>query len=176
MGLDNVKVETPQQRTVVKLDEEKILEAWENLGSADAVEAHKAIWDLISADEQTVTFMQKHSGDALAGADLGELIKQHDSKDFRSRETATKRLIELAPFTKQEVTRLKAAMDKTESAEVQDRLGQILNSNTSAPANVRPEERRRRRVNYVLELIGTDSARELRRKRLQSKPKYTGND
>jgi hypothetical protein len=163
-GLDNVIVETLDRRAIVSLDKEQFRQAWENLGSEDAVKAHQAIWALIGAEDATVTFIGKRLGEALAGPDWGKLIEQLDSDDFPIREAATKKLSEMVPFTKQEVVLLETSMRGTKSAEVRIRLSQILKANTSAPASIRPEERRRRRVDYILELIGTDSAKKLLKK------------
>jgi len=170
-GLDNVIVETLERRTVTALDEAKLRQAWEALGSEDAIKARQAIWALIGADDQTVAYMGKQLVDASAGPDLGKLIEQLDSDKFRSREAATKKLAEMVPFTKQEAARLATTLARTKSAEVRARLGQILKANTSAPPRIHPEERRRRRVEYILELIGTDSAKGMLKKRRQNKAK-----
>ncbi len=66
---------------------------------------------------------------------------------------------------------MEATLVGTKSVEVRTRLSRILMANTFAPASIRPEERRRQRVDYILELIGTDSAKELRSKWSQRKKK-----
>ena len=95
--MDNV-VEALKRRDIVSLDEEKFRQAWKDLESEDAVNAHRAIWALIGADDQTVAFMEKRAGYAVAGPDLGKLAMQLDSDDFPSREAATKKLTETAPL------------------------------------------------------------------------------
>jgi len=133
----------------------KTLEAlWNDLGSADAAVAYRALVALGAARDDAPAFLEQRLRPAAADdAGLRSLIADLDAERYVVRRAAFAELVrrgaEVAPG-------LRAALTKTESPRGKQRLEQLL----AAPAaKVFPDPLRRLRAAQVLERIGTPEAK-----------------
>ncbi|MCC6741361.1 MAG: VCBS repeat-containing protein [Planctomycetia bacterium] len=133
---------------------------WTALGSKKPRDVARAMGAFLRAGAAVVPFLAEH---VPAPAELDTdrvdaLIRDLDADDFRTREKASAALHGLADVAED---RLRAALDKTSSAEVRMRLGRILEARPEgALAQLRPEDAALLRTLAVLEAIGTAEARE----------------
>src|SRR5262245_45060093 len=141
------------------LSDNETRECWDALAGQDAARAFAAGWKLAEGPAVDVVSFLRVRLKPVPVPDSNEvrrLVTDLGSPTFAARETATKRLAQLGPGI---VPALRAALKGTESAEVRERAGKLLDQlNTPVPP---PESLRVLRAIAVLERVGTDDARRL---------------
>jgi len=152
-GLDNVVVETLDQRPVVKLTDREMADAWAALTDTDPQKVYKAIGWLIDAEDQAVTFLASKCPEPPSAEKIAALIKQLDSDTFKDREAATRALIDAGPGIR---GTLQTVLKNKPSAEVAKRIERILEV-----IEPQSEATRRAHIRHLLPLIGTDEAHKL---------------
>jgi RNA polymerase sigma factor (sigma-70 family) len=130
---------------------------WADLADKDARKANAAARQLSTAPEQACRLFRDRLRPISAGAPdkVRQLIADLDSAEFQTRAAAMKQLIDLGEGAG---PALRAALKGSPSAEQKKRVGEILDSlNGGLPGDTL----RQLRAVEVLELIGSDAAREL---------------
>jgi WD40 repeat protein len=149
--------EKPDVPPTAGLPPAELTRLWDELRERDAGRAYRAVWSIAAAGEQAVTFVSNHlRPQPPADARLvGRWIAELDHPNFLVRERATTALMAVAD---QAEDALRAALERTRSAEVRQRLRRLL----AAPAEAEwaPDRLREHRAVEVLELIGTPAARQ----------------
>jgi hypothetical protein len=135
----------------------KLADAWADLASADPAVGWAAVGRLAD-DDTAVALLRKHLRPFTAAdsEQIAKLVASLDSDEFRSRDRAFKELVELGHAAR---PALRAARDKKPSAEVADRLDQLLSKVIGPPSS--GESMRTSRALAVLEAKGTSEARTL---------------
>jgi WD40 repeat protein len=130
---------------------------WEDLRSADGPKAYRAIWALLDHPEAAVAMLRHRllEKGKVDPEKVQRWIRELDSNDFQIREAAEKALDALAPAI---LPVLRSALSKSRSLEQRRRLEKLL---TRTEEEKTPEGRRVLRAVQILELIGTEQAREL---------------
>jgi len=128
---------------------------WTTLTNEDAAKAYDAVWALVAAPEQAVTFLRKHltpmpRPDAKI---LARLIADIDSDDFTVRQKATE---ELRKFSDAAAPALRRTLENKPSLEVRRRIQQLLDQSRDWSA----ERLRDHRAIQALEHIGTRQAKQ----------------
>jgi RNA polymerase sigma factor (sigma-70 family) len=130
---------------------------WSALSGDDAPAAFAAMADLAAASELAVALVRrglKAIAAAPTDADLDRAFADLDSKDFKTREKASRRLAE---FGEMAVPGVRERLARTESAEVRNRVLDFLRRfDASTPS---PNRLRQLRAVELLEGIGTPAAR-----------------
>jgi WD40 repeat protein len=131
-------------------------DAWADLASADPAVGWAAVGRL--ADDAAIALLSKYLRPFTAtdSERIAKLVASLDSDEFRSRDRAFKELTELGHAAR---PALRAARDKKPSAEVADRLDQLLSKVIGPPSS--GESLRTSRALAVLEAKGTSGARTL---------------
>lgn len=134
---------------------------WTALGSKKPRDAARAMGAFLRAGAAVVPFLAER---VPAAAELDTdrveaLIRDLDADDFQTREKASAALRGLADVAE---SRLRAALEKTTSAEVRMRLRQILDAppGEASLANLRAEDAALLRTLALLEALDTAEARE----------------
>jgi hypothetical protein len=148
------------------LGEKEIAPLWQSLTSDDAERAYRAIGTLAAAPGgRVVAWMKEHLKPAAAPARptadpvrIVRLIADLDDDDFEVRQKASEELRQLGELAG---PAMRAALDKTASAEVRRRLEKLLERLEGAP--VPAEELLAVRGVEVLERVGSPEAKELLR-------------
>jgi len=132
-------------------------DAWTDLASDDPAVAWAAIGRLAD-DDASVTLLRKHLRPfgAAEAERIARLVMNLDSDEFRTRDRAFKELSELGHAAR---PALRAACDKKTSADMADRLDQLLAKLVGPPSA--GESLRTWRALAVLEAKGTPEARAL---------------
>jgi RNA polymerase sigma factor (sigma-70 family) len=133
---------------------------WDDLGGADPVKAHRAVWALAGAPDQSVPLLRRHIAPAAAPpADtrqkVARLLPDLDRDDFAVRQKAAAELEKLGPPAE---PLLRQALQGDLSPEARRRLERLLDSVEGACEG---EWLRDVRALEVLEHIGTPEARRL---------------
>jgi hypothetical protein len=136
----------------------------QSLISDDAAAAYRAIGTLAAAPGgEVVTWMKGHlkpvaapAKPAVDAAAIARLIADLDDDDFGARETATEALRQMGDLAQ---PAMRAALEKTGSAEVRRRLEKLLERLEDSP--VTADELMAVRGVEVLERIGSPAAKEL---------------
>ncbi len=154
-GLDNIKVQTIA--SVGHLPADEMNDCWQKLSGSDPVAAFESVWKMTATDDQAVTFIRsKLVGPENSEPEIVEaLLRDLDDDNYRTRERATKKLIELGAGV---VPRLQRALAQTKSAEVKVRVRRVLQRFRTIPE---PERLQRERAMRVLEVIGSAKSRKL---------------
>jgi hypothetical protein len=123
---------------------------WDDLAGADAKKANIAIWEMADRPEQAVPLLRDRLKPAAAVTrdQIRQLLRDLDSKEFKTREAASKRLANLPEDVEAALTE---ALKASTSAEQRRRIEALL----AAPC-VLP-----RRAVEVLEHIGTPEAQDV---------------
>jgi len=139
---------TPQQQRAL----------WEDLASADAATARRAVWTLVAAAPQTVTLLRERlrPADPVATERLKQLVADLDNDQFAVREKATQELEQLADLAEPALHR---ALEGKPTLEMRRRVERLLEK---LPTWAMSGERLRLwRVIQVLEGIGTPEAQQV---------------
>jgi WD40 repeat protein len=130
---------------------------WTDLGSTDAIRAHRALWALAAA-RQSVPFLAERLRPVPRVEDerLTRLIADLDSAQFQVRSRAKKELEQLGELAE---PALRKALAGTLSPEVRRQLKLVLDQGTSRPLS--SEQLHLLRAVEVLEQIGTPGARQV---------------
>jgi WD40 repeat protein len=125
---------------------------WQDLASADAVVAYRAIWALATAPQRTVAFLKEHvqPQPRIDEKQAEALIKDLDSDKFAVRERATKGLQALGEGAE---SMMQKTLKGNPSLEVRRRLEKLLESLPSGPKQLQML-----RATETLEQIGTAAA------------------
>jgi hypothetical protein len=131
---------------------------WDLLRDRDAAKAYRAMWELIGAGDKTVAFLREQLR-PVPTADARQIarwIGELDHAQYQTRERATTALTQVAD---QAESSLRAALVRTTSAEVRQRIRRIL----EAVSDAEPSQDRLRDLRgiEVLERIGSPGARDL---------------
>jgi len=140
-----------------KAEDRQLESWWADLADKDARKANAAAREFSAAPKQASSlFRDRLRPTSDAGSDkLRRLIAGLDSAKFKQREAAMKQLIDLG---EEAGPALRAALKAAPSAEQQRRIEEILDSLNRRPSG---ETLRQLRAVELLELIGSDAAREL---------------
>jgi WD domain, G-beta repeat len=128
-------------------------ELWNQLVSADAAEAYRALWALVRAPEQTAAFLRRQVQPASAPdiRAVPRLITDLDNDRFAVRQRAQQTLAQLGEAAEPE---LREALRRKPSPEKRARLLALLDWRTGQT----PERVRQLRAVEVLEYVGTPAA------------------
>jgi roadblock/LC7 domain-containing protein len=143
------------------LSEEQTEDLFADLTGVDARKAIAAVAALAADPERTVPRAQKHVGDLFNPAAMEKIaqwIKDLDSPQFMVREQASEQLLAVRDRVKDLLLK---ELKTTGSAEVRFRIRRILARPQAATGLPSAEARRLKRLIYVLELIGSEEAREV---------------
>ncbi len=147
-----------RQRPLTEADRKRL---WDDLGKADSLAGHRAVWTLAD-DPAAVAFLkgQLLQGKQLTEAErIAQLIKQLDDDSFPKREEASQQLTGLK---KASLIELRKTLDQNPSAEVRKRILHLLADLGPPRFHWSPGDMiRTARVIQVLELIGTAEARQV---------------
>ncbi len=138
----------------------EVQSCWTDLAGDNAPQAYTAIWTLVAAPKQTVSFFKEHLRPAEPASHLSKqiarLIADLDSDSFAVREKATRDLEDLAEFAESELRNAKAKQPSVEARRRIERLLLKLEGPVSAGARLQGL-----RALWVLEEIGTPEARQV---------------
>jgi hypothetical protein len=159
------KIDTGLRRR--RLSAAQLDRAWRDLSVREAKMAYPALWSLRQAGPQAIEFLARRLQPILPvdKALAARLIAQLDSNDFASRESATRKLEDLAPALQGELTK---ALANKPSAEAKKRLEKLL-AICRPPFSGGSEPRALRGV-QILEGIGTRGARALLQRIAEGEP------
>ena len=151
----------PSSSRKTDLGAQEMEKLWERLAGEDAPKAYEAIWALAAAGGKTAAMLKERlkpvRGDDAQARRIKKLIADLDDARYAVREAASKQLGELGDLS---APALRDALARTTSEEVAARIREILRA-LPTPKVDTPEGRRSVRAIQVLELIGTDQAREV---------------
>lgn len=140
----------------IELTPRQLESCWKDLVTEDAAKAYDAVWALVAAPEQTVSFLKKHLS-PVSRSDaktIARLIADLDSDDFVVRQKAAEELRKLGDTAAFD---LRKALHGKPSLEVRRRLQQLLDQSRDWT----PERLRDHRAIQALEHIGTPQAKEV---------------
>jgi len=129
-------------------------EKWSELFSADAGQAHQAIWALTAFPKESLPFLKSRLRPTviIEPTQINKWIADLDSDQFALRQAASK---ELARAWDQTQKPIQEALRKNPTLETRRRLEQILNARSDIPA---PESVQSIRAIMALERIGSPDA------------------
>lgn len=137
--------------------DDEMKQLWAELQDADAAKAYLAMWSLVSTGDQAVEFLSKllQPASPTDPAKIARWIADLDHQQFAVRERATMALMQVVD---QAENSMKAELEKTNSAEVRQRIRRVLDS----AGDVDPSQARLREIRAVevLETLGSPAARE----------------
>jgi hypothetical protein len=141
----------------LRLAEKELRELWDDLAGEDVLQAHRAIWKLVSAGDQGVEFLKARLPRVPRPErrQIARLIRDLDSDEFAAREKAS---AELEKYAEGVSSALRQALEGKPSLEVRSRIESLLRKlETEATATQRL---RNLRALQVLEQSGTAAARQ----------------
>lgn len=140
------------------LDTAELEACWKDLAGEDAGRALQAMARLVKSPKETVVMLRERLQAAKAppADELRRLIADLDSDQFKVREAATKRLIELDDLA---LAAIRAAVAAKPSLEMQRRLEKILTDYSGLVKTA--EGRRQHRAVRVLGMLASTDAREV---------------
>jgi hypothetical protein len=139
----------------VELTPRELETLWTSLSGAAGPRAHRALWTLVAAPQQTLPFLQARLPLRAAAADarrIDRLVAELDDERFEVREKASN---DLAALGQSAEAALRKALAGQPSPEVRLRAQELLDR-LGKSGSLRPV-----RVASVLEQIGTPEARRL---------------
>ena len=150
----------PVDGQAIAIDREIFDEKWKMLGDEDPVPAYSAMSVLANNKSTTVRFL-----DIKMDADVGEgrkqriadLITQLNSPSFAQRQSAQAELVSLRAGAERQ---LNDALESPASPEVEMRIREIISHKIEQITLPRDEYVRQHRAIALLELIGTEAAKE----------------
>ncbi len=169
-GLDNVRVTLSASYPSGVLTAEELRRRWAELLADDPAAAEQAVWDLACAGERTLALIDRKLAAAKAAPGDAERVKKliaeldHDEWAVRRRATAA-----LTEMGARAVPALRWTLRGELPPEARARVETILAKVAPADAAENPRALRRRRIVRVLELLGTEAAKE-RIRRLTGAP------
>jgi hypothetical protein len=136
---------------------DRLDDLWADLAGEDAARAHRAVWAMVASASQAVPFLKERLRPVKVEKDrIERLIAALDSDKFAEREKA---MVELRALGSLAEPRLRAAQHSRPSAEMQNRLADLLRELDGR--GLTAEQLRTVRVIEALEHIGTAGAREV---------------
>ncbi len=146
-----------RQRHEGRLSSKRLEQLWQDLASADAERAHRAVWALADHPEQAVAFLARHLRPAGAeAATARRLIADLDDDSFAVREKASRHLARMG----WSVCRLlRQALKNSPSPEAGWRIRQLLRKLLAGERSA--DDLRQVRAREALWHIGTPEARRL---------------
>ncbi len=149
------------------LKEVEVAALWQELASAEAPQAYRALRRLAQAPRQAIALLKERLQPLTEGdrARLKSLLRQLNDESFERREQATTRLRDWGERVQPAV--LKALHDSP-SPEVRRRLEQVLESGRGRPRSA--EELRRQRSLTLLEWLNTPESQKLLHKLSEGPP------
>src|SRR5262249_39787003 len=133
----------------VTLSAEELEIQWQELGSADARRAYRALWTLVADSPQAVPFLQARlTPPAVDAQRIAALIAALDRDEFAVRQQASEALEKLGEVMG---PALRQVLQGKPSLELRHRVERLL-------AKLENEQLRSRRAVEVLERIGTEAA------------------
>jgi RNA polymerase sigma factor (sigma-70 family) len=135
---------------------------WDDLAGADTARADRAIWTLAAAPEQALPLLRRElhpaPGAAAAKGRVDRCIADLDSDAFVVRRAAAEELQRLGEAAE---PALRAAAARTDSAEVRNRVGQLLEAIRAGRNNPSGASLRSLRALRVLGQLDTPESRQL---------------
>jgi WD40 repeat protein len=143
-----------------RLEERDLVRLWGQLERGEAPKAYEAIGRLIMDADRAVPFLARRLRAArpVDAADLGRLIADLDSEEFRRREEASRELARLGVTAE---PAMRAALLGKISLEKRRRLAQLLGKLEGTRRKLSPDELAHVRAVQVLDGVGTAEARRL---------------
>jgi WD40 repeat protein len=153
---DATAADRPAPGPSARLPEAELTRLWDELRERDASRAYRALWALAATGDQAAAFVgERLRPPPPAYARLiARWIADLDHPQFPARERATAALVQVAD---QAEDALRAALERTRSPEVRQRIRRILNA--AREVELTPERMREARAIELLEVIGTAEAR-----------------
>jgi WD40 repeat protein len=141
-----------------RLSPKELEKLWADLAGTDAPKAHRALWALAAAPQQSLPLLQDRVRPVppLEPAHLRRLIADLDHDRFEVREKATK---ELKALDERAVPALQKVLTDAPSAEVRRRAEGVLERRGGPVTS--PKKLQMLRAVTVLEAVGTPEARQL---------------
>lgn len=148
---------SPKAATSVKISAKQLEELWNELGSADATKAYRALRNLAATPAQSVPLLRQQLPKTarVDAAKLSALLSDLDSERFERRERATQGLQGLGMLAEGAMRR---ALRKQPSLEVRRRLEQLLEKLESGERKT--AELRTLRAIELLELLNTSESQQ----------------
>jgi hypothetical protein len=145
------------KQAAAPLTEADLARLWDDLGKADAVTGHKAVWALADAPALAIPFLRKRLRSKPNEASrVATLIRQLDDDAYTKRTQAQK---ELERLGNKIAPALRAVLAGKPSPEARRRLRKLLDRCEDRPLVLAPgDELRTARAIHVLELIGSVDA------------------
>lgn len=132
---------------------------WADLADKDGSKAYRAVTTLAASPKQSTPFLLDKATCPPLGARerIPQLVRDLDSENFKTRESATEELERLGSLA---FPALQKALAETKSAEVKRRARALLERKGEPPAP-NTEELRATRVLEVMEMIGDSEAKKV---------------
>jgi WD domain, G-beta repeat len=157
-----------QPMPALTLTKQELESLWTDLARPNAPVAHRAMWVLVRAPEQTVPFLQASLRPvAVDGQQISKLITELDSAKFSVRRKATQELEMVGKFAE---TALRQALETKPSLEVRKRIERLLVRVEGDRCVPYADELRAGRALRVLTRIDTPEARQLLKALAQGAP------
>jgi hypothetical protein len=146
--------------TLARISVKRLEELWNELGSADAAKAYRALQALAATPAQSVTLLRQllPKSARADGAKMAALLTDLDSEQFEVRERATRGLQDLGMSAE---AAMRQALRNQPPLEVRRRLEHILEKLESRERTA--EELRTLRAIELLELLDTSESQQLLR-------------
>ena len=144
-----------------RLSAEELETLWRQLRGADARTAYQAIWALIGASEESVSFLKQHvrPEPGIDPRHVAALIADLDSKSFAKRQSASEELDEMGETVE---SALREALARRPSLEVRRRIRLLLERLEERDEGVPSRDRLQLvRALEVLEGVGNAEARKV---------------
>jgi hypothetical protein len=134
---------------------------WEDLGGTDAARATQALWELVAAGDESVTFLQTRLHPIASPASkqaVSSLVADLNSSDYAVRSKATGELMRLGELAE---PALLEARRNHPSLELRRRIDQLVKAIGESRTKPSGDRLRCWRAVEILEQIGTPQARQL---------------
>jgi RNA polymerase sigma factor (sigma-70 family) len=134
----------------------EIKRLWSDLGGADAANAYRAVWLMVAAPRQSVSFLAERLRPvpAISGERIARLITELESEQFNVRTQASKELEQMGELAEPALSK---ALAGTPSLELRQRANKLLDAFYARPLS--SEQVRDMRALEVLEHVATPEAR-----------------
>jgi len=142
-----------------ELTDEELSRIWQEL-ALESTRAFRAMSKLICNPSESTPYIVNRVKDMVLASDaqsIMRLIVELDSDEFRVRESAHRKLIDLRVIAE---AQLRKALEETDSFEVKSRIKQILAQTKSEKELTEAERRRIHRMIHAMELIGTQEMKQ----------------
>jgi HEAT repeat protein len=136
-------------------------ELWQGLAQEDPQAAFEAMWALIAAGEEAVSFLAGRLADVIIDpARIEALAAKLNDDDWRIREEATEALVAIGKAVEGPLEQMLAKIKDGRQLEVRARIEEILRRLKGKA--IAPEDARRyARARHILRIVRSDAARDI---------------